>query len=361
MEGFREIAHCHLHYTPQCSLNPFGPSPYAPAYFGLCRWRHPAHAAATYVRWRETLFEIGLQLNAGQTILSGNQVGNMLPGPLHIFSSSNLLSLPGHHNLRPPPSCGLWCHSIRPPSGWSHLPLILPKSTTTHSDSSSLSSSLDATSNTAGLICGDLPPDQAQPHAKALDHLPLSFFTEVPGIPADLPTTWDILNNPLAQGGFNIVRQQIEAQIHWHCSWILALSLSLPVLLFLLLWWPCVPNLGCLFSTQTRLARRLGEHSAYVHTCARGPCQHRHNAVTAEWCRILRAEDCHNQVEQDVLLLDSAFRKADLTALHTVGEHLALDVIVTGSLDPSKELRVPNALVNGVFFAPGSKNHKYEN
>ena len=80
---------------------------------------------------------------------------------------------------------------------------------------------------------------------------------------------------------------------------------------------------------------RLGEHSAHVHTCAQGPRQHRHNALAQGWRGILREAQYHTQVEQNVLLSDGTFRRADITALHATGHHLALDVMVTGNPDPT--------------------------
>ena len=44
----------------------------------------------------------------------------------------------------------------------------------------------------------------------------------------------------------------------------------------------------------------------------------------------------HTQVVQNVLFEDGSFKKADITALHASGHHLALDVMVTGNPDPSQ-------------------------
>ena len=81
---------------------------------------------------------------------------------------------------------------------------------------------------------------------------------------------------------------------------------------------------------------RLGEHSSHVHTCAQGPREHRHNALAQVWRGILREAQYHTQVEQNVLLSDGTFRKADITALHVTGHHLALDVMVTANPDPTQ-------------------------
>ena len=81
---------------------------------------------------------------------------------------------------------------------------------------------------------------------------------------------------------------------------------------------------------------RLGEFSSHVHTCAHGPRQHRHNALAQVWRTILRETQYHTQVEQNVFLSDGTFRKADITALHASGHHLALDVMVTGNPDPGQ-------------------------
>ena len=72
-----------------------------------------------------------------------------------------------------------------------------------------------------------------------------------------------------------------------------------------------------------------------MHTCSQGPRQHRHNAIANVWRGILKEAQYHTQLEQNVLLPDGTLRKADITALHASGHHLALDVMVTGNPDPT--------------------------
>ena len=78
-------------------------------------------------------------------------------------------------------------------------------------------------------------------------------------------------------------------------------------------------------TTDRTCSQRLGEFSTHIHTCAHGPCQHRHNAIAATWRQILREAEYHTQAEQNILLQDGTFKKTDLTALqdHASEEHLA--------------------------------------
>ena len=54
------------------------------------------------------------------------------------------------------------------------------------------------------------------------------------------------------------------------------------------------------------------------------------------WKNLLEAAGYHVQLEQEVLLHDHGTRRADLVARNDLGEHLALDVPVTGRHDMSQ-------------------------
>ena len=79
--------------------------------------------------------------------------------------------------------------------------------------------------------------------------------------------------------------------------------------------------------------RPLGLSSTHVASCAQGPRLHRHHSLKGMWAQLLREAGFHVQDEQEVLLPEGGFRRADLVAIHHNGEQLALDVQCTGLPD----------------------------
>ena len=78
---------------------------------------------------------------------------------------------------------------------------------------------------------------------------------------------------------------------------------------------------GCLCNTPLGI----------FNSCAQGPRLHRHHAVVRVWQNLLQSAGYHVQIEQELLLHDNTTHRADLIARNDLGEHIAFDVLVTGS------------------------------
>ena len=421
----------------------------------------PSDAGPAFLRWRDRLAELGLELNPAKTAVwqpdaSGlpASLSPFLPASCFTSSGLTLCGLPLDASTDPlrfdlPLGDSSFLHSFLshqlvvlrnrlsmleafvdfhgPASPALHLALTLLRCNIQHSWAH---------------LWRFLPPPLAQPHAALIDELLMQHFTRLTAIPTTMPLTRDILNYPLAQGGLNLLQHCIEAHIHFFsgamalqlnadsplgvarvepahvtlsfealsaflpqppdriladvapahyarklreslyaalgealrkdCPWlqptVTHLPPEIPKPVFMQMrwataWWtaraPCLlpaaplvlalrRHLGlpvlaadqlCGYAPLTTgrvCSARLGEFSSHVHTCAQGPRQHRHNALAHVWRGILREAQYHTQVEQNVLLSDVTCRKADITALHASGHHLALDVMVTGNPNPSQ-------------------------
>ena len=60
-----------------------------------------------------------------------------------------------------------------------------------------------------------LPPDLAQPLAQDSDNLLLDTLRRLLSFPLDSPAVLSVLRLPLAEGGLGILRQTLEAQMHF--------------------------------------------------------------------------------------------------------------------------------------------------
>ena len=88
---------------------------------------------------------------------------------------------------------------------------------------------------------------------------------------------------------------------------------------------------GCICNT-------VGLYSGHVNSCAQGPHLYRHHAVVRVWQDLLRTAGYHVQLEREILLHDNTTHRADLIARNDLGEHVALDVLVTGSPDLARPI-----------------------
>ena len=204
----------------------------------------PTNAGPAFLRWRDRLDELGLELNPAKTAV-WQPTATALPPSLSPFLPASCFSASGLT------LCGLPLDASTDPLHFdmplgdssfleqflSHQLVVLrkrlslleafvdfhgPASPALHIALTLLRCNIQ---HSWAYLWRFLPSPLAQPHAALLDELLMRHFSRLTAIPTSLPMTRDILNYPLAQGGLNLLQHRIEAHIHF-LSGAMALQLN---------------------------------------------------------------------------------------------------------------------------------------